>query len=98
MAVAFSKPEPQMIYHNSLPIVNNPDHITYDYVVETAEKIQVEIPSSYSTIENQAIFEIFSQLYEVYLTKFPENWTMGQKYRVLVDCSVKMMKLMGPFN
>ena len=92
MAVAFSKP---IIHHGSLPIVSHPHNITYNYVSESEGKIHINIPDSFSTEENGALIEIFSQLFKIYEPSLPENWTEVEKYQVILDCSIKMLYMMN---
>ncbi len=92
MAVAFSKPE--VIYHNSLPMVMNPNQITFDYVSQNEEGIQVDIPGTYTEEENEVLMEIFQKLWEEFSDGAPQSWTILEKYKVFVDCSVKLLNLM----
>jgi len=93
MAHVLSKPE--NINHGMMPLVNHWSEITYNYVEEKDDEFDITIPDTYTSEQFNNIQDIFSSIYEAVYENLPDDWSDLNKWRVLVDCAVKMNMMMN---
>ena len=96
MAVAFSKPEPEYVYHSHLPLELDVSKCSYNhFVTESNGKITVKIPDEWSVEINDAIKEIFGFLGMNFQSKV-EHLEDIDKFRVYLNCAIKCFSMMNP--